>query len=109
MTLGLTSGDDAAGSLALCRRSFRQRLAEYGTTFQHELDVAGQAVAQQLLPETNLSVTEIATVPCMCAFLRRARTSPGSWCLEASKAQQPRHVHQPPGNATASSRSLDTR
>lgn len=92
LLFGLTSGNDVAAAMALSRRTFNRRLAEVGTTFQHALDTVRFQVAQQLLRETQLSVTQIAgalgyseTTPFIRAFRRWSGHSPGRWRL-ATKA-----------------------
>jgi AraC-like DNA-binding protein len=93
MIFGRTSGDSVAAAMGLSRRTFKRRMAESGTTFQRELNAVRQTVAQQLMRETNLPVTEIAAAlgyaeraPFIRAFRRWTGTSPGNWRLEASRA-----------------------
>jgi AraC-like DNA-binding protein len=72
--------------MALSRRTFNRRLAEAGITFKNALDTVRFEVAQQLLRETQLSVTQIAAAlgyaeagPFIRAFRRWSGFSPGSW------------------------------
>ena len=73
--------------MGLSRRTFNRRLAEYGTTFQHELDaVRFEVSAKQLLRGTTLQVTEIAMAlgyaqltPFLRAFRRWTGMSPRLW------------------------------
>ena len=86
MIFGLTSGDEVASAMALTRRTFNRRLAEYGTTFQEALRTVRFDVAQQLLRETTLSIGDIAGAlgyaepsAFVRAFRHWTRTTPGAW------------------------------
>jgi len=86
MLFGLTSGDEVARSMALTRRTFNRRLADYGTTFRDALETVRLDVARQLLRETELSIADIAdalgyTEPTafVRAFRRWTNTTPGAW------------------------------
>jgi AraC-like DNA-binding protein len=86
MMFGQTSGDSLAAAMALSRRTLNRRLAERGTTFQRELASARFEVAQQLLRNTTLPVSEIASAlgyaelsPFVRAFRRWTGQSPAAW------------------------------
>jgi AraC-like DNA-binding protein len=92
MLFGLSSGDDVAAAMALTRRTFNRRLAEYGTTFQEALDTVRHEVARQLLQDTTLSVADVAAAlgyaepsTFVRAFRRWTGETPGQW------RQQVRH------------------
>ncbi len=92
MIFGLTSGDDVAAAMALTRRTFNRRLAQYGTTYQEVLEAVRVECAQQLLRETALSVGDIAgalgyaeSSAFVRAFRRWTRTTPGVWRKRAGE------------------------
>jgi len=91
LLFGLTSGDDLAAAMALSRRTFNRRLAELGTTFQHELAAARAEVARHLLRDTRLQTGEIAAAlgyaeasPFVRAFRRWTGASPARWRQRAA-------------------------
>jgi AraC-like DNA-binding protein len=86
MIFGLASGDEVASAMALPRRTFNRRLAEYGTTFHDVLKAVRFDVARQLLRETTLPIGDIAGALGYAessAFVRAFRhwtgTTPGAW------------------------------
>jgi len=52
--------DDVAASLALSPRTLQRKLAEAGTTFQAVHDAARQALAEELLRDAKLNLTDVA-------------------------------------------------
>lgn len=96
MIFGLSSGDQVASAMALTRRTFNRRLAEYGTTFHEVLEAARLEVAQQLLRETTLSIGDIGDAlgyaepsAFVRAYRRWTQTTPGAW-RELGRGQAPR-------------------
>jgi AraC-like DNA-binding protein len=96
MIFGLTNGDAVASAMALPRRTFNRRLADYGTTFHDVLKAVRFEVAQALLLETTLPVSDIAgalgyseSSAFVRAFRHWTKTTPGAW-REQSRAYPPR-------------------
>jgi AraC-like DNA-binding protein len=96
MIFGLSSGDQVASAMALTRRTFNRRLAEYGTTFHEVLEAVRLEVAQQLLRETTLSIGDIGDAlgyaepsAFVRAYRRWTQTTPGAW-REIGRGQAPR-------------------
>jgi AraC-like DNA-binding protein len=86
MIFGLAGGDELASAMALPRRTFNRRLAEYGTTFRDVLKTVRVDVAQQLLRETTLPIGDIAgalgyaeSSAFVRAFRHWTQTTPGAW------------------------------
>jgi AraC-like DNA-binding protein len=52
--------DDVASALALSTRTLQRKLAEAGTNFQAVHDAARQALAEELLRDSRLNLTEVA-------------------------------------------------
>jgi hypothetical protein len=95
MIFGLTNGDDVASAMALPRRTFNRRLAQYGTTFHEVLKAVRFDVAQALLRETTLPVSDVAgalgyaeSSAFVRAFRNWTQTTPGAW-RERSRAHAP--------------------
>ena len=83
---GIVSGDEAAKSLNLHRRTLHRRLREQGTTFQQVLDDVRFEVACKLLADAPRPMSEVAArlgyaEPSAfgCAFRRWSGTSPLRW------------------------------
>ncbi|MEZ5583710.1 MAG: helix-turn-helix transcriptional regulator [Candidatus Competibacteraceae bacterium] len=90
LRMSLEAGQCTVSSIAkrLCmhERTFNRRLQAEGTTFSHELDNMRYEVARQLLSESKMPLTRIATVlqyadttAFIRAFKRWSGTSPGQW------------------------------
>ncbi len=93
MVFGLTSGDGIAAAMGLTRRTLNRRLGEYGTTFKGALATVRFEVAQQLLRDTTLPVSQIALAlgyaelaPFVRAFRRWSGQSPVGWRTSATRA-----------------------
>jgi AraC-like DNA-binding protein len=93
MVFGLTSGDGIAAAMGLTRRTLNRRLGEYGTTFKGALATVRFEVAQQLLRDTTLPVSQIALAlgyaelaPFVRAFRRWSGQSPAGWRTNATRA-----------------------
>ena len=52
--------DDVAAALALSTRTLQRKLAEAGTNFQAVHDAARQALAEELLRDSRLNLTDVA-------------------------------------------------
>ncbi len=83
---GKAAGADVALALAMHRRTLNRRLSAEGMTFQQALDRVRFAVAQELLQNSALPVSEIAyalgyadSVAFIPAFRRWTGTTPGAW------------------------------
>jgi AraC-like DNA-binding protein len=89
---GRTSGDWAAQSLSLHRRTLNRRLREQGTTFRKLLDEARLDVARHLLLRTQTSMEDIALALCyadvsafMHAFRRWTGTTPAQFRQDGTR------------------------
>lgn len=83
---GTTSSDGVAGLLGISERTLRRRLADDGTSFQILLNDTLMTLAQQLMTETRLSISDIAAalryrnLPTFStAFRRWTGESPSQW------------------------------
>ena len=52
--------DDVAAALAVSTRTLQRKLAEAGTNFQAVHDTARQALAEELLRDSRLNLTDVA-------------------------------------------------
>ena len=80
------SGVGVAGSFGLHERTLHRRLRESGTNYRRELDEVRRALSEQLLGNTGLTVSDIATTlgyadasGFIRAFERWCGISPNAW------------------------------
>lgn len=92
---GTTSIDGVATFCRLSERSLRRRLVEEGTSYQELLNATLLALAQQLMSETHLSVSEIAAAlhyrnlaSFSSAFSRWTQMSPSRWRQQQADRKQ---------------------
>jgi AraC-like DNA-binding protein len=83
---GAMSGDKAAGSLAMHRRTLTRRLAEEGTIFQKCLDRVRFTVAKELIDNSEMEIYAISSAlsysnpeAFFCAFRRWTGMTPSGW------------------------------
>ena len=83
---GEGSGDHVAQQLSMHRRTLHRRLRAQGTTFQQVLDGVRWEISRQLLGNTKLSLSEVAsaagyadTSTFVRAFHRWSGTTPVKW------------------------------
>lgn len=88
------SAHDIAEMFGIHERTLHRRLRDAGSSFREELDKARMGVSQQLLENTSLPVSTIATVlgyadssGFIRAFRRWCGTCPSSWRAERFRAQ----------------------
>lgn len=86
------SASDIAEMFAIHERTLHRRLRDAGTSFREELDRARMDVSHQLLQNTSLAVSDIATVlgysdasGFIRAFRRWCGTCPSSWRNSAAR------------------------
>jgi AraC-like DNA-binding protein len=92
---GGTTAASLAQSLAMHERTLARRLRAHGTSFRAVLDDVRYEAARQLLAESNLSVSRIATSlgyadgATFCkAFQRWSGRSPREWRVHAKRARE---------------------
>jgi AraC-like DNA-binding protein len=80
------SAAEVAGNMGLHERTLHRRLKQAGTSFRTQLDLARQAISQELLESTRLPVSEIAgsagysdSSTFIRAFQRWAGVTPVAW------------------------------
>ncbi|MBV8818569.1 MAG: helix-turn-helix domain-containing protein [Acidobacteriaceae bacterium] len=87
---GQISGDEIAARLGMSRRTLHRRLQDSGVKFQDVLDETRCEFAKQLLADTRLSISQIATIvgyadPSILTrgFVRWTGLPPSEWRIEA--------------------------
>jgi AraC-like DNA-binding protein len=92
---GDTTAASLAQSLAMHERTLARRLRAHGTTFRAVLDDVRHEAARQLLVESNLTVTRIASSlgyadgATFCkAFQRWSGKAPREWRVNARRARE---------------------